>query len=504
MNSSQLHYCNALSSAVSIDPSGNSSPSGASSAPRMDDFSTTPAHTSPVTGLTRVSLQDFHFDQARLSLKQTISRYSQQVRIRKRGIEAVELQAALKTDLDRLSNTLDKLNCCLVRVAVFGLVSRGKSAVINALLGQKMLQTGPLHGVTQYPRSVYWSAAGGQVQVELIDTPGLDEVGGEVRAQMARDVADQADLILFVIAGDVTRTEYHALRQLQSAHKPIIIVFNKIDLYPNEDRQTIYRKLQTLFDNNGDRRRPFFTAEDIVLVSAEPAPLEVRVEWADGRVTHEWESPPAQMAALQNKLLEILNREGKSLLALNALRQAEVVEGSIAHKTLQLHREEAEDLIWQFAKWKSIAIAANPIAVLDLLGGAATDLVMIRSLARLYGLPMTRYEAGKLLQAILFSSGSLLLGEVGSGLLFGAGKSAAAITSLFDSASGVMAYGAAAVAQASLAGYGSYRVGKAAQVYLEKGGSWGPQGASTVIQQILQQADSSTIMQRLRYELEVP
>jgi uncharacterized protein len=457
--------------------------------------------TSSRSRLVHSSLADQHFERARLSLKQAIGRYSQTLRLRRRSPEAVELQAGMKADLDRLSHTLDKLNCCLIRIAVFGLVSRGKSAVVNALLGQKMLQTGPLHGVTQYPRSVYWSAAGGQVQVELIDTPGLDEVGGEERGRMAREVSSQADLILFVLAGDITRTEYQALSQLQRAEKPLIIVFNKIDLYPDEDQQTIYRKLQRLVSES-DRRRPFFRPEDIVLTAAEPAPLEVRVEWADGRVTHEWETPEPDIAELKQKLLELLNREGKSLLALNALRQGQQLEAALAHKTVELHRSEAEALIWQFAKWKSLAVAANPIAALDLLGGSAVDLVMIRSLARLYGMPMTGYEAGKLLKAILISSGSLLLGEVGSGLLLGFGKSAGAITSLFDSASGVMAYGASAAAQAGLSGYGSYRVGKAAQVYLERGCTWGPQGVNTVIEEILAQVDRDTIIHRLQQELE--
>jgi uncharacterized protein len=452
---------------------------------------------SPSSGLARTNLQNVHVDRARSSLKQTLQRYGHQLRMKRRSPETVELQAALKADLDRLSAALDKLNSALFKIAVFGLVSRGKSAIVNGLLGQKLLPTGPLHGVTQYPRSVYWSVAGGQVQVELIDTPGLDEVGGELRAGMAQEVAEQADLILFVISEDVTRTEYQALKELQTACKPIVIVFNKIDLYPDEDQQTIYLKLKDLFARQGERDRPFFTPNDIVLVAAEPSPLEVRVEWADGTVTHEWESPPPQIDPLKFKLLEILNQEGKSLLALNALRQSRDAEGSIARKTIRLHRAEADDLIWQYTKWKSIAVAANPIAILDLLGGAATDLIMIRALARLYGLPMTRYEAGKLLKAILFSSGGLLLGELGSGLLLGTGKSAAAVTSVFDSASGVMAYGAAAVAQATLAGYGSYRVGKASQVYLEQGCTWGPQGADTVIQEIFSQIDRNTVLNRV-------
>ena len=98
----------------------------------------------------------------------------------------------------------------MIRVAAFGLVSRGKSSVVNALVGQKVLTTGPLHGVTRWPRSVRWTPATGKIQIELIDTPGLDEIEGEARANMAREVAKSADLILFIVAGDITRTEYEA------------------------------------------------------------------------------------------------------------------------------------------------------------------------------------------------------------------------------------------------------------------------------------------------------
>ncbi|MBD1999963.1 DUF697 domain-containing protein [Oculatella sp. FACHB-28] len=455
------------------------------------------------SGLAKVRPQDSHFNRARVSLRQALNQYTQFLRVPKRGGGSIELQAAIKADLDHISTALDKLNHSVFRVAVFGLVSRGKSAVLNALVGQKLLQTGPLNGVTQWARSVYWSpsVAGEPFQVELIDTPGLDEIGGQARATLAREVAQQADLILFVIAGDMTRTEYRALMELQQAHKPLILVFNKTDLYPDRDRQTIYEKLQTLFASSGDRYRPILSPDDIVMVAADPAPVEVRVEWEDGRVTHEWEAPPPQVDELKQKLLEILNRDGKSLLSLNALRQARESEEAIAHKTLKLHQAEAEDLIWQFTRWKSIAIAINPIAFLDVLGGAATDLVMIRSLARLYGLPMTRYEAGKLWNTIVWSSGGLLLGELGSGLLLGVGKSGAAVASGFDSISGFAAYTGAAIAQATLAGYGSYRVGKAAQVYLEQGCTWGPLGANTVIQDILEQIEPDSVVHRLRREL---
>ncbi len=447
--------------------------------------------------------QETHFNRTRASLRQALSWYSN-LRRHRDHLPDVELQAVVRSEIEILKTTLDKLDQGVIRIAAFGLVSRGKSAVVNALLGQKILQTGPLHGVTQWPRSVRWTpSSDGKVQVELIDTPGLDEIQGEARAQMARDVASQADLILFVVAGDITRTEYQALCELRQMQKPIILVFNKIDLYPDQDRETIYRQLQQLGTGSPkDRRLQKLLSEDeIVMVAAEPAPLEVRVEWPDGRVTYEWETPPPQVDELKEKILKVLNREGRSLLALNALFQARKAEASIANKTLELRKAEAEDLIWRFTKYKALAVALNPIGVVDVLGGAVADLAMIRSLSRLYGLPMTSYEAGKLWKKIVVSSGGLLLGELGSSMLLGLGKSASAVATAVDSATGITAYAGSAIAQAGIAGYGAYTVGQAAQLYLEQGCTWGPLGPSTVIQDILIQVEPDTILYRLRQEL---
>ena len=451
----------------------------------------------------RNNAQETQLNRTRASLRQALSWYSN-FRRHQNQIPDVELQAAMRKELEVLKSALDKLDQTVIRIATFGLVSRGKSAVVNALMGQKFLQTGPLNGVTQWPRSVRWTpSSDSKVQVELIDTPGLDEIQGEVRAQMAREVASQADLILFVVSGDITRTEYQALCELRQAQKPLILVFNKIDLYPDQDREAIYRQLQQLGTGSPkDRRLQKILSEDeIVMVAAEPAPLEVRVEWPNGEVTYEWETPPPQVDELKQKIFNILNREGRSLIALNALFQARNAEASIAQKTLDLRKAEAEELIWRFTKYKAVVVAINPIGILDVLAGAIADLTLIRSLSRLYGLPMTSYEAGKLWKKIIVSSGGLLLGELGSSTLLGLGKSASAVASAVDNPMSITAFAGAAIAQAGIAGYGAYAVGQAAQVYLEQGCTWGPLGPSTMIQDILNQVEPNTILYRLRQEL---
>jgi uncharacterized protein (DUF697 family) len=337
--------------------------------------------------------------------------------------------------------------------------------------------------------------------MELIDTPGLDEVGGDIRSDMAQTVARQADLILFVVAGEMTRQEYLALLDLWQQHKPLLLVFNKVDLYPDLDRQAVYTNLQQLCQSLGETPAPAPAVVDgVVMVAADPAPWPVRTEWPDGRVTETWEKPPAQIEPLRQALLTLVREEGTALVTLNALRSARQIESALVSHVSQLHRDQADAIIWEFAKYKALAVALNPVAGLDLLGGAIADLVMIRRLAQVYGFPLTNHQVGQLWKAILKSSGVLVLSQLGSGLL-GAGKTTAALVSLVDSASGVTALVGAMTAQASAAGYGTYAVGKATQTYLEQGCSWGPEGISATLQQVLQETGSAPTLARLRQDI---
>ncbi len=436
-----------------------------------------------------------HWKRARASLRKALNRYSVWQNATQKTTNP-ELSSTIKTQLDLLKSNIDKLDQGVIQIAVFGLVSRGKSAVLNALLGEKILETGPLNGVTQWPRSIRWtpnifvnSHQQEIVKVDLIDTPGLDEVAGQIRGEMAQKVARQVDLILFVVSGDITRTEYDALSELRKAKKPLILVFNKIDLYSEAEREEIYQNLQKIAVHQSGEFEDIYSPSEVVMVAAEPTPIPVRIEWSDGKVTNEWETPSPQIDELRQKIITILEREGRSLLALNALVQAREAEVSIAHKTVKVKQNEADDLIWNFAKYKALAVALNPISIIDVVGTTFIDLALIRSLSRLYNLPMTSYEAGKLWKIIILSAGGILLGDFGSSLLLGLGK--------VD----IISYAGVAITQASIAAYGTYAIGSATKVYLERGCTWGSLGQDIVIQDILSQMEPDMIIYRLQQEL---
>ena len=85
---------------------------------------------------------------------------------------------SLAHDYAAVEAMLDKLEHGHLHLAVFGRVSTGKSSLLNALIGEEAFSVSPLHGETRQSSMQAWTEveAGG---VFLIDTPGLDEAGGE-------------------------------------------------------------------------------------------------------------------------------------------------------------------------------------------------------------------------------------------------------------------------------------------------------------------------------------
>lgn len=128
-----------------------------------------------------------------------------------------------------LYNLRDRLSQPAWHIAVLGQVSRGKSALLNALYGETIFPVGAIHGTTQWPRTVRWQFGG--YTVDLTDTPGLDEVAGSERAAMTWGVIATADLVLLVSNDTLTPTEIKARQQLEERRVPYQWVITKADLY---------------------------------------------------------------------------------------------------------------------------------------------------------------------------------------------------------------------------------------------------------------------------------
>ncbi len=417
-----------------------------------------------------------------------------------------EEESALSDELKQLRDLSEKLDTNTVEIAAFGLVSRGKSSVLNALCGQEVFATGATHGTTQIRSAHPWQTATlsgtsgfEDARLVLVDTPGIDEVGGEVREAMARELARHSDLILFVVSGDMVRVEFDALAELREANKPILLVFNQIDRYPDADRDVIYQMIKD------QRVRDLIKPADVVMTAARPDPRRVKVRRPDGSTSLEWEYPDPVIEPLKARILEVLEREGKALVALNTLLYAGDLHQEIVDRKMRLRDERANDAIWKFAIAKGAAVALNPIMGADLAGGLAVDVTMIVALSRIYGVPLTRQTAVSLVKDMLKALGALGAVKVAGHFLAGGMKSLLAGATVLSGGLAtpltVLGIGAIGLAQGTAGGVITYVLGHGAKVYLQQGCQWGPRGIRTVISEILQQAKRDSVLDRLKEDL---
>ncbi len=421
-----------------------------------------------------------------------------------------EEQQGLESDIDRLTQMLDKLEQSVVQIAAFGMVGRGKSSLLNALVGQDIFPTGALHGVTRTIDTVDWkltreniadsenfqrltiTGKGGEIQ--LLDTPGIDEVNGDIREALACDLAQRVDLILFIVSGDITQVEYRALAKLREAGKPMLLVFNKIDQYPEADRLAIYHKIKE------ERVRELISPDEIIMVAA--SPIEVRgVKDRAGKLKVQRIKGASQVESLKLKILELLDREGKSLVALNSMLFADEVNEQLLQRKLAIRDRAANSLINQGMMLKAMTVALNPVTAIDLFSGAIVDVGIILSLSRLYGITMTQTGAVQLLKNIALSMGGISASELIATLGLSSVKGLLGLTIPATGGLSFAPYLSVAIAQGGVAGVSSYAIGQVTKTYLANGASWGEHSPKVVVQKILDSLDEKSILNRLKSEL---
>jgi small GTP-binding protein len=416
---------------------------------------------------------DSHLDQARDSLEQLL----QDSRL------PPEARAELADDFSQVRAMLDKLEHGHIHIAVLGRVSVGKSSVLNALIGEQRFSTSALHGETVRNEMTHWDEQESG-SLFLIDTPGINEIDGEARERMAHEVSQRSDLVLFVIDGDMTDSEYTALQGLAGEHRPLLLVLNKCDRYTavqrGELRQSLLERLEGII-------RP----ENLVGVSADPAPrIYIQVD-AEGRETETERTSPPDVDALKERIWEILEAEGKTLAALNASLFAGDLSDRVGARVLAARRQLGEKVIRNYSLFKGVAVAINPVPVADLASAVAVDVSLVAHLSEVYGLPMTRSESGSLIKTI---SGQLLL-------LMGATWLVHLVSSLLKAGSAGLSTVLTAGAQGAVAYYSTYVVGRAAEQYLAAGCSWGEGGPKTVIRNILDSIDRDSMLAQARQDI---
>jgi small GTP-binding protein len=158
---------------------------------------------------------------------------------------------ATSEDHETLAQSIRQLDELFLLVVV-GEFNSGKSAFINALLGQKLLKEGVTPTTTQINVLRYGETQERQVESEnlhtltapvellaelnIVDTPGTNAIIRQHEA-ITQQFVPRSDLVLFVTSADrpFTESERAFLERIRDWGKKVLIVLNKTDLFQNQE-----------------------------------------------------------------------------------------------------------------------------------------------------------------------------------------------------------------------------------------------------------------------------
>ena len=154
-------------------------------------------------------------------------------------------------DQTALEESIQQLDDFFLLVIV-GEFNAGKSAFINALLGQKVLKEGVTPTTTQVNILRYGEANERQIvddhlhiltapvdiltEISIVDTPGTNAVIRE-HEEITSKFVPRSDLVLFITSADrpFTESERVFLEEIHDWGKKVVLVINKVDILQNED-----------------------------------------------------------------------------------------------------------------------------------------------------------------------------------------------------------------------------------------------------------------------------
>jgi GTP-binding protein EngB required for normal cell division/uncharacterized protein (DUF697 family) len=336
----------------------------------------------------------------------------------------------LRNELGELDRRRERAH---IYLAVFGEISTGKSTLIAALVPGATPSSDVLGGTTREVALYEGDTPGGE-HWTIADVPGSAEAGGESRERLARHEALRAHAVVYVCAGDLTRTQAEELRWLGDFGKPLLLAVNKADQWTPAERERILAHV---------RGQAAGIPDAVVAISAGGEERFTR-RLPDGSSEEVTRRRPADVQPLLGALRHLV---APGAAALEVIRENAVLAGlhertgeyEVAHRAA-----ESERIVSRYARRAIIGAMAAVAPGSDLVIQGVLATAMVRALAELYGVRVTDVEIDNLLRqvrmtlrtgtsVVLAVAGNAMKAFPGLGTLGGGVLHAFAYALIFDS-----------------------------------------------------------------------
>ncbi len=304
--------------------------------------------------------------------------------------------------LKQIDFQIKKLDQKELQVSVYGRVGVGKSSLLNALIEKQVFETDIINGNTKTLQSHKWHKSFKSLNsVELIDSPGIDEINNPNKEEINFNYVLNTDLILFVIDSDITRIDLNSIEELLRHNKPILIVLNRCDQWTTREAKLILSSIH---------KKLSFYQHKLKIALVASCPREAKIK-TDGTIRSEQKSPKVDI--LKRELKDIIDQSGELLICINSLRIADQFYKLLKENRLLKKKEAAQTLIGKYATLKASGVAINPFLMIDLITGLAFDSALVIQLSKLYGLEVSGPSARQLVKNLSLQNSLLGGAQIG-------------------------------------------------------------------------------------------
>lgn len=256
-------------------------------------------------------------------------------------VQAERLQVlGLRTPLESLDVADDDLNALersllnldeLFLLVIVGEFNAGKSAFINALLGERFLTEGVTPTTAQIHLIRHGELAAFGVEdagargldreivvatypvdwlrdINIVDTPGTNTVILE-HERITNDFVPRADLVLFVTSADrpFTESERQFIERIRDWGKKVVFVVNKIDIHEEAEAASVLRFV-------AEHARQLLGREPVVYGVSSRQALKAKEATDEGERERLWSA--SHFAPLEGYILETLDEKERLRLKL--------------------------------------------------------------------------------------------------------------------------------------------------------------------------------------------
>lgn len=325
---------------------------------------------------------------------------------------AIDHAETLGADTGAIRRELEELQqrrkAGTVHIALFGEISTGKSSLVNALLPEAQAISDVRGGTTRELKTYRWQSPGGD-SLLITDMPGTEEANGQLD-RIASDEAKRAHVVLYVTDGDLNRRQHHTLRELQSLHKPLILILNKTDRYSASEIGQLTERLETMIEDQANA--------SFVQVSA-AGHREVIRQLPDGSEIRERRQVAPRVAPLAAMLQQKIDNDPAALSALRDNATFVLAQQKLDLAIGEIRQAKAEKIVDAYSVKAVVGALAAITPGTDLLIQGWLGTQLVRELAELYEARVGKVDIDLLLKLVQQHVGrrhTLLLAVAGNAM----------------------------------------------------------------------------------------